>query len=116
MNEIVTLAKEFKKRDNIKNIGALVGRVMSPLPELRIGIFKDQIVLSADKLYITESLYQDEKDVSMSGNLSIDGITKSIAGDIKMTVESLKKDDLVMLVPSGSGQEFFVIDKIRKVK
>ena len=90
MNGYIALANEFKKRNNTKNIGSIVGRVMSELPDLKISILNDQIILSAEQLYITDLLFKDE-------------------------VDPLKKDDFVMLVPSGSGQEFFIVDRVRKV-
>jgi len=90
MNAYIALANEFKKRNNTKKIGSIVGHVMSELPDLKISILNDQIILSAEQLYITDLLFKDE-------------------------VDPLKKDDFVMLVPSGSGQEFFIVDRVRKV-
>jgi|GEM_PF-1150677 len=116
MDSIIDLAKEFRKRDPKKILGPIVGRVLSPLPDLQVSILSDQVVLSADKLYITEKLYKDTETVFLNGDLILDDITKSVNGELTMTKEILKKDEKVMLVPTENGQEFFIIDKVRKAK
>lgn len=116
MNGYTALANEFKKRNNIKNIGPIVGRVMSELPDLKISILNDQIILSADQLYITDSLFKDTYDISLSGDMTINDVLQTISGDVSMKVDSLKKGEFVMVVPSGTGQEFFLVDRVKKVR
>ena len=116
MDAIIDLAKEFRKRDPKKILGPIVGRVLSPLPDLQVSILSDQVVLSADKLYITEKLYKDSEAISLSGNLMIDDILKPVNGELTIVKEILKKDEMIMLVPAENGQEFFIIDKVRKAK
>lgn len=115
MSGYIALAKEFRKRDNLKNIGPVVGRVMSELPDLKVSILNDQIILSAEQLYITDSLFKDTYNISLSGDMTINDVLQTISGDVSMKVDPLKKGEFIIVVPSGSGQEFFIVDRVRKV-
>ncbi|WP_240843659.1 DUF2577 family protein [Acidaminobacter sp. JC074] len=116
MSEIVALALEFKKRDPKKILGPVVGKVVKPMPDLQVTILSGQVVISAESLYITEKLYKDSYDMPVTGDLTIDDLVKSIEGNIRLEVEVLKVGELVMLVPAGNGQEYFIIDRVRKAK
>lgn len=116
MNGIVDLALEFKKRDPKKILGPVIGKVIKPLPDLQITILSGQVVISAESLYIAEKLYKDSYDLPVTGDLKIDGFEKPVEGDISVEIELLNAGDLVMLIPAGNGQEFFVVDRVRKVK
>lgn len=115
MNGYTALAKEFRKRDNIKDVGCIVGRVMNELPDLKVSILNDQIILSAEQLYISDALFKETYDISLSGDMTINDVLQTISGDVSMKVDPLKKGDQVIVIPSGSGQEFFIVDRVRKV-
>jgi len=115
MNAYTQLAKEFKKRDNKVGLGPIIGKVLNSLPDLKISILSGQVVLNRSQLYITKSLYEDTIDVMLSGDLNIDNVSQIVEGDISLGVDPLSEGDKVLMIPSNSGQEFFIIDIVRKV-
>lgn len=87
----IELAKMFKERDNKTPIGAIVGKIVNPLPNLRVAIFDGQFLLDKEQLYICSKI----------DNIEFEG--SEIIG-----IE-------VLLIPKSNEQEFYVIDKVRKL-
>lgn len=149
------LAKQFKQRDNPSIIGAVIGKVISPMPDLKVSILDGIVILQKEQLYITaglkEKLYKTEIRGSKSGDIQIRTITYSqneeILDDdfpkqrIKIVQETgtnqlyeitnldmfdkenikinlwfeLKKGDEVLVIPSASEQQFFIVDIVEPV-
>ena len=53
------LAKKIKGFENPSPIGAIIGEVISPMPELKISIMDNQVILYPEQLYIN-TLLTDE--------------------------------------------------------
>ncbi|MFD1957329.1 DUF2577 family protein [Paenibacillus thailandensis] len=53
----VGLAKMFKDNENPKYDGATVGKVISPLPSIKIAL-GDEILLESDNLVIANRIYE----------------------------------------------------------
>lgn len=122
------MAKQFKDRDNQRPLGAIVGEVVSPLPDLTISAVDGQVLLTRKNLYISAGLKEKQykADVAIS-----DGSTELRAGTtesyeivsfetekdtttITMHFE-LKPGDMVLLLPTADEQTFYVIDKVEKL-
>lgn len=115
MNVYSELANEFKKRDNYKRIGAIVGKVESGLPDIKISIFNGQIILNKHNLFITDTLYKNEFKINLSGSIELEDVSGSIDKEFDARIAALKSGDLVMLQAANNNQEFFLIDKVRKL-
>lgn len=89
------LAKLFKDRNNKYYDGVLIGKVVKDFPDIKISIYSGEILLNKEKLYFTDKVLDDTKPL---GENTI-----------------LKIDDEVMLIPTSNSQEFFIIDKVRKL-
>lgn len=128
----IELAEEFKKRNNKKWLGALVGKIVQ-LEPLKISILKGQVVV--DNVYIlknnnlthTREMTVTEVKVNnaVMNNAAIDSYSHRITGD--MTAENIKgnitiKESLkvgmeVLVIASTDNQTFFVIGEVtRQVK
>lgn len=127
-----TLAKEFQKRDNPTNtpLGAVMGTVLSTSPP-KISIQNGAFIIDSDKLYICNQIlerettyknhtgqYNESGNASISchpcsGNFTSSGTITS-TGKIHLD-EVWKVGDLVLVIPSESEQQFFVVDILRKV-
>lgn len=150
------IAKELKSRDNPDLIGACIGTVISPLPNLKISILNGAVILNSEQLYITaglkEKLFKTEVRGYKSGDIAIRPLTYAVNKEVmdddnfpksreKIIAETgenklyeitnlelfdknnikiklwfeLKKGDEVLILPTVSEQQFFVIDKVEKV-
>lgn len=56
MNYQIKVAKLFKNLENKKSIGAIIGKVIEPCPNLTISILEGQITLYPEQLYINTLL------------------------------------------------------------
>lgn len=81
------LALEFKSRNNPKPIGAVLGKVTSSSP-LKINILDGQVLLDETNSYVCE----------------------------KALSAGLIQGDLVLVIPSGDEQSFFIIDIVKGVQ
>lgn len=81
----VQLAGLLKDRDNRPAPGAVIGKVVSGLPDLAVSI-GDEILLDADQLVIANRLYY--------------------------LPEPLAPGDEVILFPGPGGQVYYAIDKV----
>lgn len=83
MDGIVELAKLFKERDNVVYSGAQMGRIISPLPEIKISL-GDKIILTKSHLVFASHL---------------------------LNSDPLETGDRVILIPNKDEQIYYVIDK-----
>lgn len=115
MNVYSELAKEFKKRDNFKTIGAIVGKVEAGLPDIKISIFNGQIILNKQNLFMSDQIFSHHYSLKLSGHVTIDDVSGSIDEVFTAEKAPIKAGDLVMLIAANNNQEFFIIDKVRKL-
>lgn len=87
----IEFAKMLKIRNNPKPNGIIVGKVVSPLPNIKVHIFNNQVLLESDKLIISNCIYINYKN---------EDDTYLITGDN------------VILIPTTDGQKYFLIEKV----
>ncbi|MBQ2114466.1 MAG: DUF2577 domain-containing protein [Selenomonadales bacterium] len=124
------LAQQFKKRDNPRPLGAVIGKIESLSP-LCISIQSGRFMLHAEQLYICNQILERETTFcdyianhSQSGSISVScqhgGGSYSANGDMKAygrvhLNEVWRVGDYVLVLPDESEQHFFIIDILRKV-
>lgn len=118
------LAEQFKSRDNPKTkMGAMLGKVVSTNPPV-ITIQDGKYTIKGEQLYVAYHLLERASkysNMSQSGNISINchpckgSYTASCSGNITLE-EVWKVGDLVLVIPSETEQQFFVVDVVRKIK
>lgn len=95
--------------------GFVIGRVISPPDDLRVSI-DEAIILDKTNLIIAAHVlsdYEREFEIIEGDEISIDSSpirTFTAKGKFKWT-DTLKVDDLVILVPSQNEQMYILIDK-----
>lgn len=52
----VAIAEKFKERDNPKPIGAVLGKILRPLPDISIELLGGYGILDADKIYLSNAI------------------------------------------------------------
>lgn len=87
----IALAEKFKERDNPSPIGAVLGKILSPLPNISIELLNGYGVIDADKIYLSNAITNRleiectmkdfESQGNKSSNCSIDGLNTSGAGN-----------------------------------
>lgn len=118
------LAEQFKSRDNPKTkMGAMLGKVVSTNPAV-ITIQDGKYTLKGEQLYIAYHLLERKSTYSsmhQSGSISVScphgggSYTSTSTGDIILD-EVWKAGDLVLVIPSESEQQFFIVDILRQLK
>ena len=118
------LAGQFKSRDNPKTkMGAMLGKVVSTSPPV-ITIQDGKYTISGDQLYIAYHLLERKSTYSsmkQSGSITVScphgggSYTSTSTGDIVLD-EVWKSGDLVLVIPSESEQQFFIVDVVRQLK
>lgn len=125
MDGVSELAKMLKEREPIRYRGPIVGTVLSPPPEIKIQIDKN-IILDKSHLVIGASILKDcrrefeIKGADITGHTTKMNVgehgehdhnieTLDIKGKIK-SIDTLKKGDKVILIPSQDEQTYFLID------
>lgn len=118
------LAEQFKSRDNPKTkMGAMLGKVVSTSPPV-VTIQNGRYTIKGEQLYIAYHLLERKSTYSsmnQSGSISVScphsggAYTSSSTGDIVLD-EVWKEGDLVLVIPSESEQQFFVVDVVRQLK
>lgn len=86
MDGISELAKLFKERENKPIMGIQIGKVLSPFPNVKIGL-GDRIILDKENLVISELIYN----------------------------KILESNDEVILIPTSDNQTYYVIDKAVRI-
>lgn len=121
------LAKEFTSRNNPTNrLGPCLGKVESVSPAI-ISIQDGNYMIQGDQLYVSYHLLERETTYSelvgnMNGSINIDchpcggSYQGSINSSGNIHLDAVwKVGDLVLVVPSESGQQFFVVDVVRPI-
>lgn len=118
------LAEQFKSRDNPKTkMGAMLGKVVSTNPAV-VTIQDGKYTIKGEQLYIAYHLLERKSAYSsmhQSGSISVScphgggSYTSTSTGDIVLD-EVWKAGDLVLVIPSESEQQFFVVDVLRQLK
>lgn len=52
----IALAEKFKERDNPSPIGAVLGKILRPLPNISIELLNGYGVIDADKIYLSNAI------------------------------------------------------------
>ncbi|SNT18627.1 Protein of unknown function [Anaerovirgula multivorans] len=140
MDGISELAMLFKERENAIYMGPQVGKVISPPPNIKVGL-GDKIILDKEDLIISAHVldgYQREIEVTgirntglnasggnmdfhltgspPSKNYTITGfsIPQSILNKSDGTLkymDTLNAGDEVILIPSNDHQKYYLVDK-----
>lgn len=118
------LASQFKSRDNPKTkMGAMLGKVVSTSPPV-VTIQDGKYTISGDQLYVAYHLLERKSTYSsmkQSGSITVScphgggSYTSTSTGDVVLD-EVWKPGDLVLVIPSESEQQFFVVDVVRQLK
>lgn len=123
------LAAMFRDRDNPTNtpIGACLGKIISTSP-IQVQLQDSNFIIGGEQVYVSYHLlerasYYKELVGSMSGNISIDchPCNGSYNGNITSSGHIILEEvwqvgDLVLVIPSASEQQFFILDVVRKIK
>lgn len=121
------LAKEFTSRTNPTNtLGPCLGKVESVSPAI-ISIQDGNYMIKEDQLYVSYHILERETTYTelvgnMNGSINIDchpcggSYQGSITSSGHIHLDAVwKVGDLVLVVPSESGQQFFVVDVVRPI-
>lgn len=118
------LAEQFKSRDNPKTkMGAMLGTVVSTTPPV-VTIQNGRYTIKGDQLYVAYHLLERQSaytNMHQKGSISVScphgggSYTSTSTGDIQLE-EVWKAGDLVLVIPSETEQQFFVVDVVRKLK
>lgn len=118
------LASQFKCRDNPKTkMGPMLGKIVSISPAV-VTIQDGKYTISGDQLYVAYHLLERKSTYSsmhQSGSISVScphgggSYTSTSTGDIVLD-EVWKPGDLVLVIPSESEQQFFIVDVVRQLK
>ena len=118
------LAEQFKSRDNPKTkMGAMLGKVVSTSPPV-VTIQNGRYTIKGEQLYVAYHLLERKSaysSMNQNGSITVScphggGSYKSTSsGDIQLE-EVWKAGDLVLVIPSESEQQFFVVDVVRQLK
>ena len=90
MNGISELAKMFKDRDNVHYLGPQIGKVINPLPAIKVSL-GNQIILEKDNLLIAGHVYQHYHYIDPDRYLN--------AGDE------------VILIPTTDQQKYYLMNR-----
>lgn len=118
------LGSLFRERDNPKTkMGAMLGKVVSTSPPV-ITIQNGRYTIKGEQLYVAYHLLERKSaysSMNQSGSIIVScshgggSYTSTSSGDIQLE-EVWKAGDLVLVIPSESEQQFFVVDVVRQLK
>lgn len=92
----IAMAEKFKERDNPSPIGAVLGKILKPLPDISVELLNGNGIIDADKIYLSNAItnrlaiectmknYESKGNTSKSwesSNNSVSGLTTSGGGD-----------------------------------
>lgn len=112
MNGVVELAKLFKARENVVNSGVQLGRVVSPLPDIKVAL-GDKILLTKEHLIFGAHMLRSYKrNCSITGSMAFSDVNAAFSaeGEIEFT-DALKAGDRVIIIPTKDEQKYYVLDK-----
>lgn len=113
----IKLAKKFKERNNVKYEGPIIGTIVQGLPELKVAIYKGEVILDLDHLYFAGHVLDHELETTQSGTITIDGVANKFDSQCSSTfVAKFEFGKQLLLMPDGDGQYFYVIDSVRKLR
>jgi Protein of unknown function (DUF2577) len=108
LNGYVEMAKLLKERNNKSFDGFVIGKVISSFPDIKIQI-DNNIHLDASHLIFSSHLLEEYKrEFKINGTSN--GESYIAEGNIEFT-DSIKVNDLIILVPSSNNQSYVVLDK-----
>ncbi|MBW9170784.1 DUF2577 domain-containing protein [Clostridium estertheticum] len=105
MSYDIDIAMGLNKRNNIQNIGAVLGNVLSINP-LKVSILDNELMIDEDNGYICSNLIED-----IIETVNINGVDTTVT--FKKT---LKVGDIVLVIADTTDQKYFVIDKVEVMK
>ncbi|WIF95116.1 DUF2577 family protein [Caminicella sporogenes] len=141
----IELAKMFAERNNKRNIGNVIGQVVSTFPDIKISILDGNIILHKEQLYCCahvlagytrqikntnisledfkattgETTHKLKPDGSYNNyeysNIEIPSATKSLETAKMEFMDTLQVGDEVLLIHTVDEQTWFIVDKITKL-
>lgn len=75
----IAIAKKFKERDNPKPMGAVLGKIIKPLPDIEIELLNGFGFIYSDKIYLSNAITNrlaiecTIKEFESKGNSSVNG-------------------------------------------
>nr|DAH45163.1 MAG TPA: Protein of unknown function (DUF2577) [Caudoviricetes sp.] len=118
------LGSLFRERDNPKTkMGAMLGKVVSTSPPV-VTIQNGKYTIKGEQLYVAYHLLERKSaysSMNQSGSITVScphgggSYTSTSSGDIQLE-EVWKAGDLVLVIPSESEQQFFIVDVVRQLK
>lgn len=118
------LGSLFRERDNPKTkMGAMLGKVVSTSPPV-VTIQNGRYTIKGEQLYVAYHLLERKSaysSMNQSGSITVScphgggSYTSTSSGDIQLE-EVWKAGDLVLVIPSETEQQFFVVDVVRQLK
>ena len=87
----IAVAEKFKERENPSPIGAVLGKILKPLPDISIELLNGYGVIDSDKIYLSNAITnrlaiectmkEFESQGNKSSDCSINGLNTSGAGN-----------------------------------
>ena len=87
----IAVAEKFRERENPSPIGAVLGKILKPLPDISIELLNGYGVIDSDKIYLSNAITnrlaiectmkEFESQGNKSSNCSINGLNTSGAGN-----------------------------------
>ena len=96
----IALAEKFKERENPSPIGAVLGKILKPLPDISIELLNGYGVIDSDKIYLSNAITNrlaiecTMKEFESQGNTLKNGVT---------TGQSAGSNTMKGIKTSGSG-------------
>lgn len=113
----IILAKKFKERNNVKYEGPIIGTVVQGLPDLKVAIYKGEVILDLNNMYFTGHVLDHEHETTQSGTITIGGVASAFDSEGRSKFkENLEVKKQLLLIPDSDGQCFYVIDSVRKLR
>lgn len=130
------MLKILRELENKEVVYPCVGEVLSPPPNIKVGILGGKVILEKEHLYINNRLMNDyTRDFQIEGETTVtvnsSDMTKAgsgphkhdikkVAGDYKASgiitnTDTLKKGDKVRVSPTEDIQVWFLDYKIRRL-
>lgn len=130
MDGITELAKMLKARENKPYMGPQLGKVLTPLPNIKVQM-GEKIILTAEHLVIAEHVLRHERVITLTHQESAernlgDGTGKDLLDTDDDAApyssfqyanlsckfrDTLAPGDMVILIPSTDAQKYFIIGK-----
>jgi hypothetical protein len=97
----IAVAEKFRERENPSPIGAVLGKILKPLPDISIELLNGYGVIDSDKIYLSNAITNrlaiecTMKDFESQGNkssnctidsLNTSGVGDDSGGDINLTL------------------------------